>query len=112
MATATAFLVLLLIAFGVPATFGALARVFGPRRPDEIKSAAFESGIEPRIDARRRFSVGYYRAALAAAGFHAAAILLADAALDGAGILAIGGAGLLFAAVLVRVLDQGVRSWD
>lgn len=41
-----------------------LSYLLGPRRPSRIKLAAYECGMEPTGDARKRFSVKFYLVAM------------------------------------------------
>lgn len=61
-------LVVVLLAVMIPTLLLALAKRFGPRpgprRGDRDKLSAYECGIRPTIDARRRFSVKFYLVAV------------------------------------------------
>lgn len=48
----------------VPIAMIILGRLLGPRRPSDRKLSVYECGIEPCIDARRRFSVKFYQVAV------------------------------------------------
>jgi NADH-quinone oxidoreductase subunit A len=51
-------LILLATVFAIIAM--AMPALFGPRRPNKAKMEAYESGMLPYADARRRFPVQYY----------------------------------------------------
>lgn len=53
-----------------------LSRFLGPRRPNAIKNAAYECGIDPMGDARLRFSVKFYIIAMLFILFDIEAIFL------------------------------------
>ncbi len=61
-------LVSLLIVLGLAATIPVvmviLGRALGPKRPAEVKYSVYECGIEPSVDARRRFTVKFYEVAV------------------------------------------------
>lgn len=54
--------VLVAIAFGIATLL--FARLVAPRRFSRVKLAPYECGIEPRTDARDRYSVRYYLVAM------------------------------------------------
>jgi NADH-quinone oxidoreductase subunit A len=58
----------LLVFLGVCVAFAAVVQtvvsLLGPRRPSPEKELPYESGIVPRVGARRRFSVSFYVTAM------------------------------------------------
>ena len=52
------------IALGLSFTLLKGAQLIGPRRPNIVKSAAYESGMDPVGTARERFSVKFYLVAM------------------------------------------------
>ena len=52
------------LALAVPIGMALLGQVLGPKRPSEVKYSVYECGIEPQLDARRRFSVKFYQVAV------------------------------------------------
>jgi NADH-quinone oxidoreductase subunit A len=54
--------VLVAIAFGVVTLL--LARLIAPQRYGRVKLAPYECGIEPKTDARDRYSIRYYLVAM------------------------------------------------
>lgn len=64
----TGVLVSLLIVVGlavlVPVLMVTLGTLLGPKKPSEVKQSVYECGIEPQIDAKRRFSVKFYQVAV------------------------------------------------
>jgi len=57
-------LILFIFVVGFALTTLLLTHFIGPRRPDPIKNAVYESGIQPKTDARLRFSIKYFLVAL------------------------------------------------
>lgn len=53
-----------ILALFVPALALLVTGRLGPKRPNEAKSGVYECGIEPEVDARRRFSVKFYLVAI------------------------------------------------
>lgn len=53
-------LIMILVAFGLAAVVIILPSVLGPRNRTRTKGEAYESGIIPFANARRRFPVQYY----------------------------------------------------
>ena len=52
------------LAFGLAFTLLKGAQLLGPRRPNRIKTAAYESGMDPVGTARDRYSVKFYLVAM------------------------------------------------
>ena len=48
----------------VPLAMIVLGSALGPKRPTETKGSVYECGIEPVVDAKRRFSVKFYQVAV------------------------------------------------
>ena len=67
---------LLVIAISFAGAAIILSRLLGPRRPHNIKNAAYECGIDPVGDARLRFSVKFYIIAMLFILFDIEAIFL------------------------------------
>ncbi|MBO6574870.1 MAG: NADH-quinone oxidoreductase subunit A [Rhodothermales bacterium] len=57
-------LLMLLIATGLAMTLLKAAEHLGPRRPNRIKTKAYESGMDPIGTARERYSVKFYLVAM------------------------------------------------
>lgn len=57
-------LLMMLIAAGLGLTLLKAADYLGPRRPNRIKQAAYESGMDPVGTARERYSVKFYLVAM------------------------------------------------
>jgi NADH-quinone oxidoreductase subunit A len=53
-------LIFLLVAIGFPIGTIAISRVIHPHKPEKTKLEPYECGIEPKTDARARFSVHFY----------------------------------------------------
>ena len=58
------FFIMLLVAIGLSLTLLAASLYLGPRRPNRIKTAAYESGMDPIGTARERYSVKFYLVAM------------------------------------------------
>jgi NADH-quinone oxidoreductase subunit A len=56
--------VLILAVIGLTAVIMILTHAIGPRRHGPVKDTAYESGVEPIGDARRRFNVRFYLVAV------------------------------------------------
>lgn len=56
--------IMMLIAVGLSLTLLAAAKALGPHRPNVIKTAAYESGMDPVGSARERYSVKFYLVAM------------------------------------------------
>lgn len=52
------------LALGLAMSLLKLAEILGPRRPNLIKQAAYESGMDPIGTARERYSVKFYLVAM------------------------------------------------
>lgn len=52
------------LAVSVPLAMVLLGNLLGPRRPSKTKYSVYECGIEPTVDAKRRFSVKFYPVAV------------------------------------------------
>ena len=52
------------LAVVVPVAMAILGHILGPKRPTEVKYSAYECGVEPQVDAKRRFSVKFYQVAV------------------------------------------------
>ena len=57
-------LILFIFVVGFALTTLLLTHLIGPRRPDPVKNAVYESGIQPKTDAPLRFSIKYFLVAL------------------------------------------------
>ena len=57
-------LMFLVVAIGFGAGTIALSTIIVPRRPNPVKDAPYECGVEPVGDARARFSVKFYLVAV------------------------------------------------
>lgn len=55
---------MIVLALGLALTLLKFAELFGPRRPNMIKVAAYESGMDPVGTARERYSVKFYLVAM------------------------------------------------
>jgi NADH-quinone oxidoreductase subunit A len=58
------FFIMLALALGLALTLLKLAEILGPSRPNVIKTAAYESGMDPVGTARERYSVKFYLVAM------------------------------------------------
>ena len=56
--------IMVAIAVGLSLTLLKAAQLLGPRRPNFIKTAAYESGMDPVGSARERYSVKFYLVAM------------------------------------------------
>ncbi len=57
-------LIMVLVAAGLSMTLLAASKYLGPRRPNRIKLAPYESGMDPVGSARERYSVKFYLVAM------------------------------------------------
>ena len=57
-------LLMMAIAAGLAGTLLLAANVLGPKRPNKIKQAAYESGMDPIGTARERYSIKFYLVAM------------------------------------------------
>ncbi len=57
-------LIVLALAAVVPVAMALLGHVLGPKRPSDVKFSVYECGVEPQVDAKRRFSVKFYQVAV------------------------------------------------
>lgn len=57
-------LLMILMAAGLALTLLKAAEFFGPKRPNRIKTAAYESGMDPIGTARERYSIKFYLVAM------------------------------------------------
>jgi len=57
-------IVVAILVIGLAAIILVLNRVLGPRRPTNIKSIPYESGVDPADSPRHRFSVKFYMTAI------------------------------------------------
>lgn len=55
---------MILLALGLAMTLLLAAKHVGPKRPREVKSSAYESGMDPVGTARERYSVKFYLVAM------------------------------------------------
>ena len=55
---------MIVLALGLAMTLLKLAEWLGPRRPSEVKSSPYESGMDPVGTARDRYSVKFYLVAM------------------------------------------------
>ncbi len=58
------FFIMLLVAVGLALALLAGATMLGPKRPNRVKTAAYESGMDPIGTARDRYSVKFYLVAM------------------------------------------------
>lgn len=56
--------IVILVAFGLVGGILLLTHLIGPKRRGPVKDTAYESGVEPLGDARRRFNVRFYLVAV------------------------------------------------
>ena len=56
--------IMIVMAAGLGLTLLLAAQYLGPRRPNRIKQAAYESGMDPVGTARERYSVKFYLVAM------------------------------------------------
>ena len=56
--------VMIALATGLAFTLLKAAEIFGPSRPNKIKTGAYESGMDPVGSARERYSVKFYLVAM------------------------------------------------
>jgi NADH-quinone oxidoreductase subunit A len=56
--------ILLILSIGLAALVVALGHLFGPRRPNQVKSLPYESGMRPIGSAVRRMPVHFYLVAV------------------------------------------------
>ena len=114
---ASLLIVLGLAAF-VPILMAVLGQVLGPKRPTDVKFSVYECGVEPQVDAKRRFSVKFYQVAVLFVVFDVEvaflfpwAILFRDS--QGFGML---GEMLVFLGVLAiglyYVIKRGALEWE
>ena len=102
----------------VPVAMVFLGHALGPKRPSEVKYSAYECGVEPVVDAKRRFSVKFYQVAVLFVVFDVEVAFLVPWALlfrdsEGFGML---GEMLVFLAVLgiglYYVIKRGALEWE
>lgn len=55
---------MIVLATGLGVTLLKASELLGPRRPNKIKQAAYESGMDPVGSARERYSVKFYLVAM------------------------------------------------
>lgn len=111
----------LLVFLAVCVAFGAgvplLSAALGPRRPSPEKDLPYESGIVPRMSARRRFSVSFYVTAMLFIIFDVESIFLFPWAtivrqLKAFGIIEM---GIFIATLLIGLIyvwRKGALEWD
>ncbi|HET6569781.1 MAG TPA: NADH-quinone oxidoreductase subunit A [Rhodothermales bacterium] len=58
------FIIMVLIAIGLSLSLLAASKLLGPHRPNRIKLAPYESGMDPVGSARERYSVRFYLVAM------------------------------------------------
>lgn len=56
--------IMMVLALGLALTLLKAAELLGPQRPNRIKQAAYESGMDPVGTARERYSVKFYLVAM------------------------------------------------
>ena len=109
-----------LLAVLVPLALAALGQLFGPRKPSEEKHGVYECGIQPEIDAKRRFSVKFYQVAVLFVVFDVEvaflfpwAVLYRQKVDDGIGFLI---SMLVFLAILgvglYYIIKRGALEWE
>jgi NADH-quinone oxidoreductase subunit A len=112
------FTLVLVLALIVPLAMVTLASVLGPKKPSEVKQSVYECGIEPEVDARRRFSVKFYQVAVLFVVFDIEVAFLFPWAVlfrhkEGLGML---GQMFVFLAVLTvglyYVIKRGALEWE
>ncbi|MCB9834296.1 MAG: NADH-quinone oxidoreductase subunit A [Planctomycetes bacterium] len=57
-------LIVLALAAIVPCAMAVLGHLLGPKRPSDVKFSVYECGVQPQVDAKRRFSVKFYQVAV------------------------------------------------
>ncbi len=131
MAPYNSILVVIAIAVVMALAILVLGHAIGPRRSGEIKQGAYESGMPPVADARRRFNVRFYIVAMLFLLFDVEVAILWPWALayyeaaqhgttiDPAGMMGKGyllvGAGIFLLLLLVGYVYEwrkGVFRWD
>ncbi|MCA9320486.1 MAG: NADH-quinone oxidoreductase subunit A [Planctomycetes bacterium] len=102
----------------VPVAMALLGYLLGPRRPSEVKYSVYECGIEPVVDAKRRFSVKFYQVAVLFVVFDVEVAFLFPWAIsfrESAGF-AMFGEMLAFLAILAvglyYVIKRGALEWE
>jgi NADH-quinone oxidoreductase subunit A len=110
-------LIILLLAIFIGFFVVVLGNTFGPKRPNQKKSAPYESGMIPYGPARRRIPVRYYLIAVLFILFDIEVVFLVPWAVV---VRQIGVPGLVFMIIFVLVLEvahlyawkKGALEWD
>ncbi len=110
-------LIILLLAVFIGFFVVVLGHTFGPKRPNQRKSAPYESGMVPYGPANRRVPVRYYLIAVLFILFDIEVVFLVPWAVV---IRQIGVPGLVFMIIFVLVLEvahiyawkKGALEWD
>ena len=108
--------VMLLLAVGFACAPLVLSAILAPKKPGEIKEAAFECGLESKGDPWVQFKVQYYLYALAFVIFDIEVVFLYPWAVAFTGLsfgafLAMGVFILLLAESLIYLWIKGVLTW-
>ncbi|MBI2192747.1 MAG: NADH-quinone oxidoreductase subunit A [Planctomycetes bacterium] len=109
--------VVFLLAVSIPASFIFLSSKIGPRRPNPDKEGAYECGITPKSDARKRFPVKFYLVAVFFILFDIEVAFIYPWAVNFRTLGVAGLVGMLtFILVLVvgliYVVQKGALKWD
>lgn len=111
----------LLVVFGlavsIPAVFITLSSMTGPKSPNPDKDAAFECGITPKEDARKRFPVKFYLMGVFFILFDIEVAFIYPWAVN---FMKLGSAGLIgmlsfilvLAVGLIYMVQKGALKWD
>ena len=113
---------MVLLALGLALTFLKLAERLGPHRPRDVKSSAYESGMDPVGTARDRYSVKFYLVAMIFIVFDVEVVFMYPWAVSFRDFIEAGGGLGSFAVVFVFVLilvvgliydiKKGGLEWD
>ena len=111
----------ILLFLGICVAFAAVVQLLvsavGPRRPSPEKELPYESGIVPRVGARRRFSVSFYVTAMLFIIFDVEGVFLFPWAtvvrqLKIFGLIEIGIFIFTLLVALLYVWRKGALTWD
>jgi NADH-quinone oxidoreductase subunit A len=114
-------LLMFLISVGFAVTMVIISRIFGKNRPTAAKLMPYECGMNPKGDARERFSVKFYLVAMVFLLFDIEAIFLVPWAISYKGLIDAYGKWFpyfemmifiaLFLVGYLYVLRKGVLDW-
>ena len=98
---------LILLGLSVVNAVGMMAATYliNPKRPTKVKSAPYESGMDPLGDTRARFSVSFYVVALLFIVFDVETVFLVPWAVV---MREVGLAGFITAAMFIFILTVGL----